>query len=149
MQAFPRLTAQLIDFVFCKFGQDRVAQGRFEGTTLRDFDCIFDRLRQIREKRDHLACTFEIMLGCQTPTWLLLVDIGAFCDAQKRVMGFIHFRVFEKYVVCRHDRKSKIIGEINENWFTRSLCRWQAPIHRVALQFNIKTVFKNLCKAHQ
>ena len=89
-EPFFGLTAQFDNFVIRKFRQDRVASIGHESATLCDFHSVFQRLWQVRKKGRHFGLRLEIMLICQAAAILLLVNIRPFCDANQRIMRFVH-----------------------------------------------------------
>ena len=145
-----RLPFQFFDLVIGELGQDRRAAVGHESAAARDLDSVIDRLRQVGEERDHFGGGLEIMLRREPPAGLLLVDIGAFGNADQRVMRLIHFRFREVDIIGRHERQPHGIGHLHKPAFRGSL-RFGLPVlARMALQFDVKPVLERSRKAlHQ
>ena len=139
-QALGRLAAQFHHLVVGEARQDGLALGHLEGAAARDLDRVFQRLRQVGEQRRHFLGRLQIMLRRQAAPGFLLVDIGAFRDADHRVMRLIHLRLGKIDVVRGDQRQAKVIGQLHMAAFAQPFgIRKAAAFARVALQLDIKS----------
>ena len=91
------------------------------------------------------------MLLCQLTARRLLVDIGAFGNADQGVMRFIHFCLREVDIVRRDQWQTHRIGHFDQRLFSPLLCLGQrSAFFGMALQLHIKSVGVDCRKArHQ
>ena len=91
------------------------------------------------------------MLRGQAAARLLLVNIGAFRDADQRIMGLVHVCLWEVDVIGGNQWQPHRIGHLDKAAFGRALALGrQATRPGVALQLDIQPVAKNLGKSlHQ
>mmetsp|Transcript_23472 Transcript_23472/g.41275 ORF Transcript_23472/g.41275 Transcript_23472/m.41275 type:complete len:357 (+) Transcript_23472:1523-2593(+) len=136
------LFAQLLHLVIGKFGQDRIAAVTHKRAATRDFNRVFNSLRQVGKQRHHLGLRLEIVLRGQSAARLLLVDIGAVRDADQRIMALIHVRLGEIDVICGHQWQVHRIGHLDKAALRQSLGLGLSALARMALQLHIEPVLK-------
>jgi hypothetical protein len=112
-EALLGLAAKLLHLVVGEAGQDRIALGHLEGAAAGDLDGVPEGLGQVGEERLHLALRLEVVLGGEAAAGLLLVHVGAFRDAEERVVGLEERFVGEVDVVGGDQRQVEGVGELD------------------------------------
>ena len=139
LQSLLRLPPQLCDLVIGKLWQDRIPAIGLKRTAARDFDRVVNGFGQVRKQRDHFRLRLEIMLRCKTAAALLLVHIGAFRNADQRIMRLVHIRGGEVDVVRGHQGNVHGVGHLDKSAFGQPLGLGRAAVTRMALQLHVQT----------
>ena len=152
LEPFLGLAAQFFDLVLGKTRQYGVVFGRREGAAACNFNGVLKRFWQISEERRHFGRRLEVVLLGQTAPRLGLIDIGALGDANQGIMRLVHFGLVEIDVICRNQRKGKVVGQIDAWSFGHRFGFGQcAAFLRVTLKLDVKAVRKRgrqtLCDA--
>ncbi len=92
--------------------QDRGSALREERAPPRDLDRVLDRLRNIGEKRRHLALALQEIVRCQAAA-VVDGDHRPFGDGDQRVVRLIVAGGGEKRLVGRHQRQFVRIGQVD------------------------------------
>ena len=142
-QSFDRLAPQLLNLIFGKLGQDRVAQMRPNGTAPRNLDRVLNSLRQIREQLHHFVLRLEVVLRRQLPARARLIHIRPIGNTDQGIMRLEHIAVREVDVIGRHERNVARIGHFDEGRLCRGLSLRTDDLTTMALQLDIEPVAKD------
>ena len=108
---FAKIRFDCHTFRYRKIRQFRFAQREFKMATLRNFDRVLDRFRNIGEQRDHVRARFEILIGGEIVRAAFVAQHLAARNAHARFVGFEIVSVHELNRMRRDDREIALCGK--------------------------------------